>query len=283
MFMGCRGSNPVTGPGATVSPASLTVVSGRTDQPIPSSELSVVPSRGGVTLSAGGYFNLTTAVRSTPISLWPADDGYLPASFTRALLYDRKDPGTLCRLPDGTTQVSLVPDSNLRAFQWAIDRLRMAADALSGHPALSFAVDGPGFPVQYQVNVADPVFTSVPNAAAAAYVTCGGDGIITAAKVVIKSLDIRSFWYIEDNFQIAMAHEGLHCTGVAHDDPSGEQGLMSSLVDAYAHKSPTAREFLVMKLQYLRRPGTRLAGMMEDETLVHQSSASAKPRVVCVR
>lgn len=277
---GGKGANSITTPSAGTSVVSFTVESGRTGAVLEPTAFSATQEKGIVTVKSAGYFTLKT--QQSTIRLWPADDGYISASFTRALIYQNADPGTLCRLPDSVTTVSVQPDATIMNTEWARTRMDSVVNALAVHPRLTFTLGGAGFPVTITVAPSDDAFKGTSTAAAATYISCGSDGVITAARIAVRSMDLAHMWYLESYFQVAMTHELLHATGIRHDDPGGEQGIMSATTEAYFHVAPTERELLVMKMQYTRRPGTRLAAMTEDETVVSQKSA-AREQLVCVR
>jgi len=279
-----RKGGGITGPSGTPDAQPVSVLSGRTGQPVPSLTGTAARIGQALHLQAPGFFALHTAYTGGPVLLWPADDGFLSAHHTRSLVYAGKDPGTLTRLPRGVTTVSLVPDAGIRAFPWALTRVRTAANTLSeSHPTLDFAVDGGGFTVDLVVNVADEAFVRMPGAAAAAYVSSGDDGVITKAKVVFRTLQIQGFWYTEDNFETSVVHEVIHTTGLDHSQQEDPPGIMSANADSYGFHAPTEYERLIMKMQYERLPGTTLAGMAESDPGVSAKASEPKWHLVCIR
>lgn len=283
VLAGCGGGDTSTSPSGSGGPEAVIVQSGRTEQPIPS--LAGLTAVFGQTLRLGapGFFSLNTTYAGAPILLWPADDGFLSAAHTRRIIYSGADPGKLTRLAPGVTAVSLVPDAGIRAFPWALNRVVKAAETLSvSHPALDFAVDGPGSRVDLIVDFTDPVFAQQPGAAGAAYVYTDGS-TITRAKVVYRSLQIAGFWYLEENFETAVVHEVIHTTGLNHSSGTEDPpGVMSDTSVSYQIKAPTERERLIMKMQYSRVPGTTLAGMTESDPGVSARTSEPQWRLVCV-
>lgn len=272
----------ITGPSGDAQPVN--VLSGRTDQPVPS--LGGLTARAGETLrlQAPGFFGRTTAFTGAPVLLWPADDGFLSSHHTRAVVYNGADPGTLKRLPTSVTAISLVPDSNIRSFAWALESVEKAAATLSlAHPALEFTVDGAGFVVPITVNLADKGFQDNPGAAGLAYRETAGDGEITGARIVFRTLQLQGFWYTKENFEVAVAHEVLHTTGLEHSADEDPAGMMAGNAKSYSFRTPTGQEMLIMKMQYDRPPGTTLAGMTESDPGVSAKSSKSEWHLVCAR
>lgn len=282
-FAGCtRDRSDITGPSSEPQPVS--VISGRTEVPVPS--LGGLTARLGETLhlQAAGFFALNTAFTGAPVLLWPADDGFLSAHHTRSVVYSGTDPGTLFRLPSSVSAVSLVPDAGIRAFSWALACVLGAAETLStSHPALEFTVDGGGFPVTLEINLADQGFATNPGAAGLCYAKSGSDGVITEARIVFRTLQLSGFWWTVENFRCAVIHEVLHATGLQHSSQEDPSGIMSGRADSYQFKAPTDREMLIMKMQYERLPGTTLAGMAESDPGVSSRSSKPEWRLVCAR
>lgn len=281
VLAGCgRKGSGIVGPSG--DPIPVSVISGRTEIPVPS--LGGLFARTGeeLRLEAPGYFTFNTAFVGAPILMWPADDGFLSSHHTRAMVYGGKDPGTLCRLPISVNDVALVPDSNFRAFPWAMKRIANAADTLSQvHPKLNFTTDGPGFKVSLTVNLADPGFQSNPKSPAIAYTKFGPDGIITDARIVFRNLQIAGYWWAEENFQTAVVHEVIHATGLDHATTEDPPGIMSTTEVVYEHRAPTEREMLIMKMQYERLPGTVLRGMVEQDPGVSAKEDRPEWHLVC--
>lgn len=282
---GChgRGGSDVSGPSGSAGAQPVTVLSGRTDQPVPSLSGLTAVSGQTLRLEAPGYFIYNTAFSGVPVLLWPADDGFLSAGHTRRLVYSGEG-SRLTRLAPGVASVSLVPDAGIRAFPWAFERVTKAAETLSAsHAVLEFAVDGPGFRVDLIVDFTDPVFAQQPGAAGAAYVYTDGS-TITRAKVVYRSLQVEGFWHSKDNFETAVVHEVIHTTGLNHSSGAEDPpGIMSDTAVSYQFKAPTEQERLIMKMQFSRLPGTTLAGMTESDPGVSARSSEPGWHLVCVR
>jgi hypothetical protein len=287
LMTGCNGrrGGEVVGPSGSVGVQPVSVVSGRTGQPVPSLSGLTATSGQSLNLQASGFFAFRTSFTGSTIQLWPADDGFLTSDHTRHLVYGGRDPGMLYRLPQGTNTVSLVPDAGIRAFPWALARVTKAAETLSqSHKALDFSVDGGGFRVDLIVDFSDPVFTQQPGAAGAAYAYDDGHGNIMRAKVVYRSLQIQGFWHTEDNFETAVVHEVIHTTGLNHSSGAMDPpGIMSDDAKSYGFRAPSELERLIMKMQYDRLPGTTLTGMTESDPGVSARASEPGWHLVCVR
>ena len=286
VMAGCGGGDNTTGPSGHAGPMPVSVVSGRTGAPIPS--LSGLTATQGQSLfvQSAGFFSYRTAFSGQTIALWPADDGFLTAHHTRRLVYRGESPGLLHRLPQSVASVSLVPDEGIRAFPWAMDRVRKSAEILSrSHSVLDFQMDGPGFPIQLVINFADQGFVDQPGAAALAYTSSDANGTITGVRLVFRSLQIQGFWHSEDNFQCAVTHECIHGTGLDHSDLEDAPGIMMVGADSYKYLEPSPQERLIMAMQYQRLPGTTLNGMTESDPTSVTKSDNERPkwRLVCAR
>jgi hypothetical protein len=285
MLTGCGRGTEVDGSTDAASPVPVNVVSGRTGLPIQSlSGMAAVPGQA-LLLEAPGFFSYRTSFTGRTITLWPADDGFLSAHHSRRLVYRGESPGKLTRLPASVVAVSLVPDEGVRAFPWAMDRIRRGMEILSqSHDALDFAVDGGGFPINLSVNFADPGFVDQPGAAALAYTASDSAGVITGVRIVLRSLQIQGFWHSEDNFQCAVTHECIHGTGLDHSDPQDAPGIMTLGADSYRFLEPSEQERLIMAMQYRRHPGSSLDGMTESDPATATKSQVEESvwRLVCV-
>lgn len=286
LLSGCGGGNSTTGPSGHTNAMPVSVVSGRTGAPIPS--LSGLTAMRGqpLFLQSAGFFSYRTTFSGQQIALWPADDGFLTAHHTRRIVYRGQSPGKLYRLPSSVTQVSIVPDEGIRAFPWAMERVRKSAEILSNaHTALDFQVDGPGFPIYLSVNFADQGFVDQPGAAALAYTFPDANGVINGVRIVLRSLQIQGFWHSLDNFQCAVTHEILHGTGLDHSDLEDAPGIMMMSAESYKYLEPSPQERLIMAMQYQRLPGTILDGMTESDPASVTKSDSEPPkwRLVCAR
>ena len=274
--VGCSKAGTGISGASAVPSVTPTVLDGKTGQPV----AAAVSGSGDITVTALGFFTLKTHA-SPQVILWPAD-AYLSAAYTKAAIYGQKDPGTLYRMAPGVSVVGITAGAGFTDGP-AAERLATAAEVISAAGALHYQVGIQGrVQVSVYVDANDPGFVTIPNAAALTYTQAAGDGIIQAAKVVFRSSGLGTF-YSWDNLQHAATHELGHTSGLNHLDPGGEQGIMSASAAAYSYLDFTDREKLVMKLQYIRRPGTVLSGTTENEFAVAGSSAGATWHLVCAQ
>jgi hypothetical protein len=290
MLLGsCGGSDgPSTPIAPTPSPptglvpgAALSFVSGEDGTPVAGAQVVVAgrsysaDAGGRVTLAepaaigafvdvvAAGFFDRQTQVRSDlsmRYVLWPRrsptgidDDGYTATIVYTSGTLTPPTPGSspLLRLPRGTTQVTVVPSTQILGDDHALPRLQGAIDALNDALAgavryqISTTRPSAGVVFDSQIDPADSFCNQNPLVAAYTSSVLNANQIMGGRMVFCKLDWARS---------TLVVHELGHTFGLQHS-PLGDDvmvGRNREWADRYS-----AREELIMRLMLERPAGNR--------------------------
>lgn len=242
---------------------SVTVLSGRTGQPVAGAAISVngfagefittgdgvvhlpgVPAKTRIVVNADGYLHsyVTFFVPGTVVHLIP-DDDRLPYATVKNAIYDNKDNG---RLSKSVAKVHTVfPDGNIRndrvafaALEWAVGKLnekreqQLATPRPGSTPLPMFVIaasdsEPAEFKVVVEINPNDPIYSQKgwEDACALTFNSPDSKNVIRSSRILF--CDTVEVVYFDRHTRRVFLHELTHTLGLGHlrsEDPEGVMG-----------------------------------------------------------